>query len=105
MSKNIAAAIAAAFAVSSGNAIAQRPFGYKAGGADAPISGGAAGGQAQGGAPSLEKCEKPYGTVAISEPQDFVMQRLAQQKLPSPVPLLRLIIQQSNCFQVVERGV
>src|ERR1051325_12016281 len=99
MGKNIAAAIVAAFAVSCGHALAQSPFGYKAGGADAPISGGAAGGQAQGGAPSLEHCDKPYGTVAISEPQDFVMQRLAQQKLPSPTPLLRLIVQQSNCFQ------
>ena len=33
------------------------------------------------------------------------MQRLATYRLSSPVPLLRLLVQQSNCFQVVERGV
>jgi hypothetical protein len=86
-------------------ASAQGTFGFKPGGADAPVTGAASADGAQGAAPSLEKCAKPFGTLAISEPQDFVMQRLSTYRLPSPVPLLRLMVQQSNCFQIVERGV
>jgi hypothetical protein len=53
---------------------------------------------------TLEKCEKPLGTVAVVQPQDFMMQALNQYGLPPPSNLLRLMIQQSRCFQVVERG-
>jgi hypothetical protein len=52
----------------------------------------------------LEKCGKPYGTLAVSEPQDYVGQALMSYGLPSPVGLIRMMIQQSNCFVVVERG-
>ena len=69
-----------------------------------PIAGSAAGGNSTGAAPTLEKCEKPLGTIAISEPQSELAAALSQYKLPAPTQLLRLIIQQSNCFQVVERG-
>jgi hypothetical protein len=37
--------------------------------------------------------------------QDFVIASLRQYRLGSPVGLLRLMIQQSNCFIVVERGI
>jgi hypothetical protein len=84
---------------------AQGLFGYKAGGAEAPVTGGASAEGASGAAPTLEKCAKPFGTLAISEPQSHVVQALTRYSLPSPVPLLRLMVQQSNCFQVVERGV
>ena len=86
-------------------AFAGNPLDYQAGGADAPVSGSAAGGESANAAPSLERCAKPLGTLAVSEPQDYVSQALQQYHLPSPTPLLRLMIQQSNCFQVVERGV
>jgi curli biogenesis system outer membrane secretion channel CsgG len=63
----------------------------------------------QGGARSasvrLEKCEKPLGTIAVVQPQDFMMQALNRYGLPAPSNLLRLMIQQSGCFQVVERGI
>jgi hypothetical protein len=44
------------------------------------------------------------GAVAVVEPQDYVMTALSRYSLSSPVPLIRLMIQQSNCFIVVERG-
>lgn len=71
---------------------------------DNPVSGGAGPSGSQGEAPQLEKCEKPYGTLAVSEPQDYVGRALMGYGLTSPTPLIRMIIQQSNCFMVVERG-
>ena len=66
---------------------------------------GAAGTQgAQGAATDLEKCDKPMGAMAVVEPQDYVMGALARYNLQSPVGLIRMMIQQSNCFIVVERG-
>ncbi|MCC6473812.1 MAG: peptidoglycan-binding protein [Burkholderiales bacterium] len=83
----------------------QGPFGYKAGGADAPVSGSAGpDGASSNAAPSLEKCGKPFGTIAVVEPQAQIAAALARYNLPAPTALLRLMIQQSNCFQVVERG-
>lgn len=79
-------------------------FGYKPGEAGAPISGSASAGGVTDAAPSLEKCEKPFGTIAVVEPQDQVSATLRKFNLPPPNGLLRLMIQQSNCFQVVERG-
>ena len=66
---------------------------------------GAAGTQgAQGAASDLEHCDKPMGAVAVVEPQDYVMAALSRYQLQSPVSLIRMMIQQSNCFIVVERG-
>ncbi|HEY7739761.1 MAG TPA: CsgG/HfaB family protein [Steroidobacteraceae bacterium] len=66
---------------------------------------GAAGTQgAEGAASDLQRCDKPMGAVAVVEPQDYVMQALARYNLQSPVSLIRMMIQQSNCFIVVERG-
>ena len=66
---------------------------------------GAAGTQgAQGESSELEKCDKPMGAVAVVEPQDYVMAALSRYNLQSPVSLIRMMIQQSNCFIVVERG-
>jgi hypothetical protein len=66
---------------------------------------GAAGTQgAQGAAGDLERCDKPMGAVAVVEPQDYIMSALSRYNLQSPVGLIRMMIQQSNCFIVVERG-
>jgi hypothetical protein len=66
---------------------------------------GAAGTQgAQGAASDLEHCDKPMGAIAVVEPQDYVMAALSRYQLQSPVSLIRMMIQQSNCFIVVERG-
>ncbi len=55
---------------------------------------------------SLERCDRPLGTIAVEEDQnsDWYRYITGQYKLTSTVPVLRLLIQQSNCFIVVDRG-
>ncbi len=65
---------------------------------------GAAGTQGSQGDTGLRKCTQPLGAVAVVEPQDYIMASLARYSLQSPTSLIRLMIQQSNCFIVVERG-
>jgi len=66
---------------------------------------GSAGPGGSSDAPSdLERCEKPMGAVAVVEPQSHVVMALSRYKLGSPTGLIRLMVQQSNCFLVVERG-
>lgn len=81
-------------------------FGFKQGSDDASgaVTGAAGVDGASKAAPSLEKCGKPLGKIAIYEPQDAVQKALLSYKLPSPTGLIRLMVQQSNCFIVVERG-
>ena len=65
---------------------------------------GSAGTEGSSGDKGLEHCDKPMGAMAVVEPQDIVLQSLSRYRLSSPVGLIRLMIQQSNCFIVVERG-
>ena len=53
---------------------------------------------------TVEKCTKNFGTVAVVESQGGYG-HLQHYGLGSPAALLRQIIQQSGCFDVVERGV
>lgn len=59
---------------------------------------------AQNASTQAEKCEAPKGTLAVVEAQSQVLASLSRYGLMSPTSLIRMIIQQSNCFQVVERG-
>lgn len=69
-------------------------------------SGGAGpNGQSQGASDQLEHCDAPKGTLAVVEPQTQIGANLQRYGLGSPTPVIRTIIQQSNCFQIVERGV
>jgi len=52
----------------------------------------------------LESCSAPKGTIAVVEPQSQVIASLQRYQLGSPSGVIRMLIQQSNCFQVVERG-
>ncbi len=52
----------------------------------------------------LEHCVAPMGAMAVVEPQDVVLTALLHYNLRSPSGLIRMMIQQSNCFIVVERG-
>lgn len=52
---------------------------------------------------TVEKCSKKFGVIAVVDPQTG-WQYLSQYGLGSPSALLRLMIQQSGCFDVVERG-
>ena len=65
---------------------------------------GAAGTDGSHGDTGLEHCDKPMGALAVVEPQDYVITALSRYNLRSPVGLIRMMIQQSNCFIVVERG-
>lgn len=60
---------------------------------------------AQDSTSTVEKCERSLGTIAVSENQGASQHQLQSYGLGSPVSLLRIMIQQSNCFTVVERGV
>jgi hypothetical protein len=68
------------------------------------VQGSAGPSGSQNAASDLERCEKPMGAMAVVEPQSYVGQALARYQLGSPVGLIRLMIQQSNCFIAVERG-
>jgi len=66
---------------------------------------GSAGPQgAQNAAKELVRCDAPVATVALAEnPNGYIMG--AGYQLPaSPVPLVKLMAQQSGCFRVVDRG-
>ena len=53
----------------------------------------------------LERCDSPKGTLAVVEPQTQVQANLQRYGLGSPTGVIRMLVQQSNCFQIVERGV
>jgi len=71
-----------------------------------PITGSAGGETSQGAMAKLEHCDKSLGTLAVLEDQTspWYHRLTSEYKLPSTVPLIRLLVQQSNCFVVVERG-
>jgi hypothetical protein len=62
-------------------------------------------GSSQGASDQLEHCDSPKGTLAVVEPQSQIGQNLQRYGLGSPTAVIRMLVQQSNCFQVVERGV
>ena len=65
---------------------------------------GAAGTEGGIGDKGLQHCDKPMGALAVVEPQDEIIYALRRYNLGSPVGLIRMMVQQSNCFIVVERG-
>jgi Curli production assembly/transport component CsgG len=69
------------------------------------VQGGAGPQGSTNASPQLEKCDAPKGTIAVVEAQNQVIAALSRYNLGSPTSVIRMIIQQSNCFQFVERGV
>ena len=70
-------------------------------------TGAAAGGEASGANSALEHCDETLGTLAVVEDQSANWWHAYSRRYPtlgSTVPVLRMMIQQSNCFVVVERG-
>jgi curli biogenesis system outer membrane secretion channel CsgG len=69
---------------------------------------GAAGGASSEGANTqLQRCGESFGTLAVHEDQAAPWWREYYSRYPSlgsTTPVLRMMIQQSNCFVVVERG-
>jgi hypothetical protein len=95
--------LAAASLTVAGQATAFGLTKYKDGKGASPVT-GSAGTSGSNGDAGLDHCDKPMGAMAVVEPQDFVVQSLGRYGLQSPVQLIRMMIQQSNCFLVVERG-
>jgi hypothetical protein len=75
-------------------------------GAKTVATGAAGGANAVDANSQLERCDRSLGTLTIVEEanQPWIGQLTAQYRTQSTVPLLRMIIQQSNCFVIVERG-
>lgn len=69
-------------------------------------TGSAGGANSEGANKDLERCAAPLGTVSFHEDKaDTWYQILTRDlRLPSTIPVLRLLTQQSNCFVIVERG-
>jgi len=75
-------------------------------GAKTVATGAAGGATAENANKQLERCDRPFGTIAVVEDQNAQWYHIlsGQYRLTSTVPVLRLLMQQSNCFIVVERG-
>jgi hypothetical protein len=70
-------------------------------------TGAAAGGTSEGANSQLEHCSASLGTLALVEDQSAPWWHTYYARYPrlgSTVPVLRMMVQQSNCFVVVERG-
>lgn len=65
---------------------------------------GSAGTAGREGSVELKRCGGPVATVAMSG-QNLDQQALAAYGLASPLPALRLIMQQSGCVRIVHRDV
>ena len=89
--------------VVTGTASAAGVTGMKQGAGGSAVQ-GAAGTSGSTGGDGLERCDRPLGAMAVVEPQDYVMASLSRYSLGSPTSIIRMMIQQSNCFIVVERG-
>jgi hypothetical protein len=69
-------------------------------------TGSAGGSQSQNASSKLERCDASLGTIAVVEDTNAPWYGIltGQYRLGSTSPVLKLMIQQSNCFVVVERG-
>lgn len=75
------------------------------GGDKGPVTGSAGGEATANNSSSLERCDATLGTLGVVEDQNASwFQELRNYKLGSTIPVIRLMIQQSNCFVIVERG-
>jgi curli biogenesis system outer membrane secretion channel CsgG len=69
------------------------------------VSGSAGPTGSQGAAASLVKCEAPVAVVSVVDNPRGYMYTGRYPNLPeSPVPLVRLMLQQSGCFRIVDRS-
>jgi curli biogenesis system outer membrane secretion channel CsgG len=68
------------------------------------VSGSAGPAGAQGAGKELTRCDAPVATLALAENPNGYTLRDNYQLPASPVPLIKLIAQQSGCFRVVDRA-
>jgi hypothetical protein len=104
ISKSRAMVVVASLALLPAVAAAQGGLTKEKQGKGGSIVKGSAGTDGSKGDTGLQHCEKPMGAMAVVEPQNEYLVALSRYNLQSPVSLIRMMIQQSNCFIVVERG-
>lgn len=68
------------------------------------VQGGAGQAGATANTTQLVRCEQPIGAAALIEPESQAVVLLNSVGLQSPLPVLQLMMQQSGCFTVIERG-
>jgi hypothetical protein len=68
------------------------------------VSGSAGPAGAQGAAKELVTCDKPIATIALSENPNGYSVISGMQLPPTPLPLIRVMAQQSGCFRIVDRA-
>jgi hypothetical protein len=101
LDRSVCALAVVLMGLGAGGALAQEV----GGGSKGAVTGAAGGANVEGGNSSLERCDEALGTIGVVEDQNAGWYRTLQSyKLGSTVPVLRMMIQQSNCFVVVERG-
>lgn len=77
-----------------------------AGNYNSGVSGAAAGGSSVGADESIERCTQPLGTLAVDDGRDesWYGPFGSATQVTSIEPLLRLAVQQSNCFVITSAG-
>jgi len=74
-------------------------------GSKTAVTGAAGGATAQAANSILERCSESLGTLGVVEDQNAPWyHELRTLRLGSTMPVIRMMIQQSNCFVIVERG-
>ncbi len=71
------------------------------------VTGAAAGEAAEGESGQFERCDVPLGTASVFEDKNEPWWHYYWSRYPhlgSTIPVIRTMIQQSNCFVLVERG-
>jgi len=71
------------------------------------VTGSAGGGSVQNANSELEYCNETLGTMSVLEDRTLPWWSIYRQREPtlgSTLPVIRLMVQQSNCFVIVERG-
>ncbi|MBL6455181.1 hypothetical protein JMJ55_07590 [Belnapia sp. T6] len=74
--------------------------------ASGPVTGAAGGGASVGAAGNLQRCAEPLGTVAIDDGRDqsWWGPFTARTQITTIEPMVRLVVQQSNCFVITAMG-
>jgi len=70
------------------------------------VQGAAAGGASAGASPALERCSETYGTLAMDDGRTYSWYGdfTRATGVTNLEPLLRLLVQQSNCFVITSIG-
>jgi hypothetical protein len=68
------------------------------------VSGSAGPAGAKDAAKELATCAEPVATIALAESPNGYTVLSSYQLPPTPLPLIRVMAQQSNCFRIVDRS-